>query len=283
MSEAVEAAAMPVASTEYSGSRHQGQRSSGDSWPQHPPHKAPSAACPHPLKFTRHWVDEPGGIADDDHVVVVGGFEACLLTWERMQTPFVLGLMMVGGAHTARQQTQNTHTNNWTDTTHRRPPPPLPHRPHHAHPPWPPTRSEPARMRSHLGLGPMAREMKGSCLIAFSCSRLRSSACSAAAAWRHRHTVGRVGWGQWAWVEGGCGQGCQGRRAGFMQFKLLQLMKLLHQLPEATVRASLPASAAVLCCTMPPRPLPTPAPPHAPLTVTLPICPFARAAPQGMR
>lgn len=32
-------------------------------------------------------------------------------------------------------------------------------------------------MRSHLGLGPMAREMKGSCLIAFSCSRFRSSAC----------------------------------------------------------------------------------------------------------
>ena len=45
----------------------------------------------------------------------------------------------------------------------------------------------PARMRSHLGLGPMAREMKGSCLMAFSCSRLRSSACT------HTDECGQVG------------------------------------------------------------------------------------------
>ena len=74
-----EAAATPAASTEkqHMESRHPAAwvgaaaETRSHSTPPHTTHRH------HTL--TRHWVDEPSSVANDDDVVIVGGFEAC--TW----------------------------------------------------------------------------------------------------------------------------------------------------------------------------------------------------------
>lgn len=238
-----------------------------------------NCVCKTPAEAVRtgEGVDEAGSVAHNDQVVVVGGGDACSGAFAP------LGLVGVAGSARCTDADEladaTSHATAGAPSCHASRTSPNASTPTLCalRSPWPPTRSEPARMRSHLGLGPMAREMKGSCLIAFSCSRFRSSACEGQQGAGVGEQAERMRWEQVQCssvlsCRPACQRDLQARFSPTLDRRGCAQAQPVPCTAAATRRAQWAATSGSILAQQPPR-----------RTVQLPHWPDCAFLPQGMR